>query len=358
VTGIRFRAGIDAIEEDAGLNKKRRKGADRIDFSGLPMEEREHLCRSLLAEFGVTRVQTSGAELVHSCCLPDHDDSSPSASLNFEKLAFNCFSCGGSGGIIWLIATCRGEDAHEARQWLQREAGLDGVQDLAAMLRFIDALYEDHPESIPIPRMHESVLAPWMFIHPYLTEIRKVPESTIEEFKVGWDPETNRIVIPHFWQGDLVGWQTRRIVNDKTPKYKNSPDFPKRSTIYHYGLAGLPVVVESPMSVLSKHHVTRDYRLEATFGMEIPDTQVRLLAKHPRLVLWFDNDDAGFRATHRVAEALTDYTKVWVVENPWDADPADICDTEYRRLVEAAVPYPAWMPNTHPEPLHGEVMAC
>jgi DNA primase len=90
----------------------------------------------------------------------------------------------------------------------------------------------------------------------------------------------------------LVGWQARRLDGGK-PKYKNSPDFPKDTTLFNYDyLRDTVVIVESPMSVMRHwHHMPY---VEATFGAAITNEQLRLISKHPKVILFLDNDKAGW----------------------------------------------------------------
>jgi hypothetical protein len=312
-------------------------------------QEKLELCETLLDEFGVTnRHVRSNGEIIHSCPLPfgghSNGDTNPSASLNYRKLTFNCLGCANSGGLLWFIAACRDTTSSAARSWLRERTGLDGEEGLATLLKFFDALYADRAVDEPLPRLNTKLLDPWMWIHPYLTELRHIPEQTIEEFKVGWDPAIDRIVVPHFWRGSLVGWQTRQL-GGPGPKYHNSPDFPKDRTIYNYDTKARPVVVcESTLSVLSKAHLP--WHIESTFGAEVTDKQVGLLTMHPDLILFFDNDDAGWKATHRVAEATQGYSHVLVANNPYAADPGDLDEAAYATAVESAVPYALWTQPT------------
>jgi hypothetical protein len=328
-----------------------------FDAAQLPDPEKERLCRALLAEFGantITQINTKG-EMIHSCILPfglhPHGDRSASASLNYKKLTYNCFVCGG-GGLLWLIGTCRGTNAGDAQRWLQTEEGIGGVQDLSSLLGYFDALYEPRMRPPPMPKLAESVLTPWMFIHPYMTEIRHIPVETLAHFKVGYGRfeyeggiVSERIVIPHFFEGKLVGWQTRRLdPNDGTPKYKSSPDLPKDRTLFNYQRhASQALVVESPMSVLSKHHWgATSTPIEATFGASVTQKQVMLLTKHRNVTLFFDNDQAGWNATRVVGEMLLPYCSVWVANNPWAADPADLNDNDFLHVLREAVPFSLW----------------
>jgi hypothetical protein len=336
----KFRSGLDAATP-----------SPPFEAGMLPDAEKEQLCLDLLVEFGATNVRDgSRGELIHSCVLPfgghAHGDANPSASLNYLKLTYNCLGCGNSGGLLWFIGVCRGDDTHDARRWLGSRTGTGGsVQDLSALLTFFEQLYEpQRPERVPLPRMSPRVLEPWMWIHPWLTEIRHVPEAALVHFRVGWNPDLNRIVIPHWWRGELVGWQTRRLVNDGTPKYKSSPDFPKDGTIFNYDPTNeRAVVVESPMSVLAHWDITPD--IEATFGATVTDRQARLLTMHPEVVLHYDNDQAGWSATKRVGKVLEAYSKVFVADNPWNEDAGGLDDDEYLRTIAGAVPFALWHPR-------------
>ena len=352
----RFRKGLDHFESS-------RSGTLFLEASRMSDEEKERLARELLFEFGATSVQKSrNGELRHSCVLPfglhTNGDANPSADFNYQKLTYCCFGCGNAGGLLWLIGVCRGESTERARLWLESRTGVGAdEQDLTSLLELFDALYspkeqEDH--YTPIPRMDERILVPWMHIHPYMTEVRGVPEDTLIRYAVGWDPQANRIVIPHFWEDSLVGWQTRRLANDGTPKYRSSPDFPKDSTLYGYDAeADEVIVVESPLSVLSKAHL--GWHIEATFGALVTERQIRRIARHRKVILWMDNDEAGWRATSHLGEALTPYSEVWVVDSPWAADPADLDDDEYARLLkEAVIPYPLWSVPTDLKPWRSE----
>lgn len=332
-------------------------GIDFAEVSSLPDFEKERLCLSLLEEFGARNitVQDNG-EITHSCTLPyglhSNDDSNPSASINYHKLTFACFGCGG-GGLLWWVATCRGSSTAEARTWLRNQTGSGPDETpLSALLDFFDAVYSRaEVTEPPMPRMDRRVLDQWMVVHPYMTEKRHVPEANLRAMSVGYgriptpgkggSVDSERIIIPHFWRGDLVGWQSRRLADDGTPKYVSTPDFPKRTTLYnHDAKADTIIVVESPLSALRHLH---HQPMVATFGASVTHRQMRLIAMHRRVVLWLDQDNAGWKGTDDLAEALQPYQgDVWVVPCPFAADPADMDDNLVDQLVAEAIPYSIW----------------
>jgi hypothetical protein len=360
-----FRRGYQAAVSEA------KEASPFFEFSLLPDAQKEDLCRALLAEFGVSRItKNHKQELIHSCCLPNgmhkNGDRNPSAGLNFHRLTYKCLGCGSGGGLLWFIATCRGDDdTAQARAWLAEQSGLgQTVIDLDSILSMLDRMYA--PESsgrAPIPRYDPAILTPWTWPvhHPYLTTGapefgvtgRNIPESTLDHFRVGYAekyimgrhlPTQERIVIPHFWDGRLVGWQARRLNERDEPKYKNSLDFPKDQTIFNYQKGIRAIVVEAPMSTMRHYHHLPE--MQATFSASLTEFQLRLLQRMKELVLWFDNDPAGWKATRYVGEKLSPYLPVWVVDSPYAADPADFPDDLADDLSSRPIPYVLWEPPT------------
>jgi hypothetical protein len=317
----------------------------------LPVEDKRTLALSLLEEFGARHIRQPNAqgEIIHTCVLPfglhSHQDAHPSASLNYLKLVYNCLGCGCSGGLLWFVSSCRGTTAADTRQWLTAKATVD-IEDIPAFLAYLDSIYSpERAEAEPIPRYSPRVLDPWRFIHPYMTEVRGIPIENLRRFDIGYGDieitptfHSERIIIPHYWKGELVGWLSRRIANDGSAKYLNTEGFPKAQTIYNYDPKVPVMVAEGTLSVLA--HPDEPH-MESTFSAEVTKQQVRLLAEHPRVTLFFDNDTAGWKATLKVGEALLAYTEVEVVQNPYDADPADFGD-DYRDL--DLVPFSIWSP--------------
>lgn len=335
----------------------------------LPDEAKRSLCLELLEKFqgNVKRINDNTGELVHGCLvspqLHSNQDKEPTASLNYKKLTYKCLGCGCAGGLLWFIATCEGTTSHAAKVWLEKTAGLgQNVMELDAFLRFLNSLYKRRTPQ-PLPTYSERLLKP--FYHPYL-EDRGISRTNQERFKVGWDEHEDRIVLPHFWKGKLVGWQTRRLpveywskqAEREGPKYLSSPDFPKDLTIFNDAPTTSTVVVESMMSVVRHGHALD---MTATFGASITETQTRCLTRFDRVTLWLDNDAAGWSAieghparkrTHSspareekigLAAALSRSTSVWVVDSPWSQDAGDLPTEEAQRLAKGcAVPWTVW----------------
>lgn len=341
----------------------------------LPEPARLELCRNLLAEFGARKVsETSSGELLHCCIMPWHEDRNPSAYFSYEKLTYICFSCGSGGGLLWLIATCRGENTREARRWVENSTGIGGGEfELSALLSLFDAMYEpEKARTRTIPSYGVKVLDPWRAIHPWLTDPpedggRGVPEENLVRMQVGYAQEypmaqdedgnvtrtSERIVVPHIWRDKLVGWQSRRLDgSDGTPKWLSTPNFPKDLTLFNHDPARhrTAIVVESPMTVLRHLH---HQHIVGTFGAMVTDRQVRLMADYDRVILWMDPDFAGWQAMDGytaddgdyhpgIVDRLSRTTDVWAVDTDYAVDGGDMDDDTVDALVEQAVPAALW----------------
>jgi hypothetical protein len=149
----------------------------------------------------------------------------------------------------------------------------------------------------------------------------------IDDTDYYWSPSLgyrDRLIIPFFFEGRIVGWTSRTILADKQPKYltESQPGF-----VYGLDEQGpnkvFAIVCEGPVDAI---HVDGC----ALTGSEISDQQALLinrLAKDVYVVP--DRDSAGSKLVERAIELG------WGVSLPeWDADINDIGDAvaKYGRL--------------------------
>ena len=292
---------------------------------------------------GARNITPSGEELIHSCPLPfgghKNGDSNPSASINTQTLLFNCFTCGG-GDVVWLVSNVLGTTRAEAISILRKEA--DGTK-LVPVDQFVDKLkgiFNELPkdrEEIPI--FSSNILARWIGPCDYLTargvslDIQKQMLTGIDTGRVEMAGQTavqvDRVVIPHFINGKLVGWVARKISDvPGVPKYRNSKGFPRGAWLFNLDNARdyeHVYVVESPMSVL----VLKSRGINnvvATFGAKVEEKQINLLRQFSKVTVFMDGDDAGRKATLHLVEKLNCYTRLRVIETPDGEDPASLTD--------------------------------
>lgn len=347
------------------------RNGDLDELVALPEGHKERLAQDVLDALGVPVLRHQGDELIIACPVSAyHQDQqrNPTAALSASKLLFHCLGCGSGGTILWLAATLRDTTIEQARDWISGEAGLSRALELPALLDLFDGLYTPKRPA-PLPRYSPRMLERFTVVPRYITEDRGVPEETARLMGVATDPEGMialqptgpRAVIPHWWRGQLVGWQSRRLpeADPTAPKYHSTAGFPRDETIYNCPpprarsarARRIGHGVESPMSVLRHMHHTEN--LIATFGDVITDKQIKILGDTFDDFYWWPDPDLGGWSTIRgrdhhgryypsAMEKLAARCQVYIVESPYDDDPAALSDVVVDQLFSQAVPWQVW----------------
>jgi len=302
----------------------------------------------LTSIIGAQNITPTGDELIHSCPLPfgnhRNGDTNPSASLNSSTLLFNCFTCGG-GDVVWLVSNVLGITRSEAFAMLRGESEgtrLVPVEEFVNRLKDVFDSKTEVQENIPV--YSRSILNRWGGTCDYLTN-RGVSEAVQSEMYTGIDRgrvevahlpggidqnvQVDRVVLPHFMNGELIGWVARKVDDvPGVPKYRNSKGFPRGAWLYNLDDArkwNHVYVVESPMSVL----VLKSrgiYNVVATFGAKVEEKQINLLRQFSRVTVFMDGDEAGRKSTSNLIEALSPFVRVKVVMTPDGEDPATLTE--------------------------------
>lgn len=279
----------------------------------------------------ITIVKSYGQEDICHCPLPSHNgyDANPSFSINRQKLVYNCFACGIGGNIIDLVARVLNLDYDDAFKFC-KTYGVDESAELSFEDRLKNIFVNPMSYSPPptLPRYSRSVLTEWVQQYSDYYEERGISAEFQDKFLLGFDANHKRgdyvgpaAIIPHFFEGDLVGYQERWIDNARPkhiPKYTNSSNFPKAETLFAYDYAiednSSPViVVESALTSVYLHQM--GYNSVSTFGASVSDAQIKLLQSFSwGVILSFDNDVAGQKACDHVGERLKKTVPVHVVD--------------------------------------------
>ena len=296
---------------------------------------------------GVGELIENGDEYIHSCPLPfgmhKNGDRNPSASINKDTFLFNCFTCGG-GSIIWLVQHCMNVDRIGAVSILKNEVADLKVISVEDFIEKLEGVFShDKTGHAEVPHYSDNLLRRWEGPCEYLT-VRGVSEAVQRAMRTGVEsgrseiaksPEgditvtLDRVVLPHFMKGTLVGWVARKIQDvPGVPKYRNSKGFPRGAWLYNLDDAKQfdhVYVVESPMSVL----VLKSRGINnvvATFGAKVDAQQIGLLRNFSKVTIFMDGDLPGRNAACNLVEQLKLYTKVAVIETPDDEDPATLLE--------------------------------
>ncbi|QIG58360.1 DNA primase [Gordonia phage Skog] len=351
-----------------------RTGIGAIRANIARMDYKEVLARidveALLAHYGAENASEiphkdgESTEILHSCLLDRvhrhhaNGDAHPSASANIDNKTYVCWSYWGGDIIHFIMKMERFDEVDQAL--LFAEGFLSGrlIEDTAFrddLNRRIKEMTGTSTHGYGLyaggnrPSVYSStVLKPWAFVHPYIVE-RGIDIETCRDWQIGWDERENRITIPHFWNGDLVGWQKRAIparpgewpgTAEAYPKYRSTSGFPKSYTLFGYDRATSSdsvIVVESPMSVLKAAALGLTTPVVATFGAKIGAAQIDLLRRFETVTIWMDGDDAGAMAEKKLRRELTGRTLLVVDPEPGRdlGDYTDLDDVE--RTLSGAV---------------------
>lgn len=324
---------------------------------------------AVLDELGLRGERTRGWVNM-SCPLSSHpgSDKTPSFGINEIDLWFNCFACGGAGPLPLLVADLQDFTTDEDSTSFQK--GTDWLS------QFSDALLDDDHFLDHLERILRPSDDYVRFFHPILPiyDIRalrglelatveqmskwSIEQNTIQNFQFCFDPSRRRIsgseeyigealIIPHFYEGELIGWQERWLGDRPKwlPKYTNTRDFPRGTTLFNWDEARKAdspvVVVEAPLTVARLRQL--GYNAVATFGARISSEQIYYLRTLQQgVILSFDNDPdmidmfgrsiqgAGEQSLRKTISQLDPYVPTSYVRVPGKikGDLADLSNSE------------------------------
>ncbi|PYQ11600.1 MAG: DNA primase [Acidobacteria bacterium] len=327
---------------------------------------------------------------------PFHHEKTPSFNVRQEPPLFHCFGCGEGGDVFKFVMLHERVGFPEAVETVARrfgvpvpERGFDAGPDrkhrdeMLALLEAAAAHFSRNFWSAPGARARDYLLGRG-FKKETLERIRAgaAPDSwddllgalrkkfapalmlsaglvlERQDGKGHYDRFRGRAVFPILNEGGKVVAFGARSLDGSEPKYLNSPETPvyqKSRTLYGLSWAkdavrreGRVVLMEGYLDVARaiESGVTE---VAATCGTALTTSHARLLRRFAdRVVMNFDQDEAGQKASRRSAEVLVEEAlPVRVVELPAGEDPDTYlqkagADAYRKRLAEAPV-YMEWL---------------
>ena len=293
-----------------------------------------------------TRLKRSGKNYTGLC--PFHSDKNPSFSVVPSLGIYKCWSCGETGDLFKFVGKKENLDFIETVEFLAKRAGIEferrGMsKEKASEREQAFALNE------AAARFFQERLAKSQDAQTYLAN-RAILKSTQEQFQIGFAPPDwealafhlqkqrmdvalalkiglikerkegnsgyydtfrNRLMFPIFdLNGRVIAFGGRAMGDDKA-KYLNSEAsliFDKSRTLYGLNFArkklsgDIPAVfVEGYVDVITAHQAGFA-QCVATLGTSMTEEHARLLVRYnPKVVICYDSDSAGIKATLRGA---------------------------------------------------------
>lgn len=323
---------------------------------------------------------------------PFHQEKTPSFMVDSGRQIFHCFGCGEGGNIFTFIMKIEKVKFPEAVKILADKAGI-------ALPTFENQNIKSSPDRELIFRLNEIAAdyyhrnlfsAQGKSARQYLLK-RNFSEEIIKKFQLGYalpgyehlmsillakkiplsdlfkaglvakssksgktmDYFRNRIIFPIFnLQGNIIAFGGR-VLDDKLPKYINSPETAVYSKAKHlYGLfqakksirqKNQVIIVEGYTDVLMAHQYGFE-NVVASLGTALTSQQIDLVKRYADEVLVaFDSDTAGKIATLRSLNMIKKAVrKVRIISLPLDSDPADVLLKEgknyFSNLLDKALP--------------------
>ncbi len=308
----------------------------------------ELLARNDISDVVSSYVQLSrkGGNLFGLC--PFHNEKTPSFSVSPDKQIYHCFGCGKGGGVINFIMEIENLGYPDAIRFLANRVGLavpeDDRGESGQLRRRIVNLNKE------AARFYNSLLKEDVgkTARAYL-EKRRITPQTATRFGLGaapnewdalikamkkrgydeyelvqaglavknakgsvYDKFRDRLIFPVISvSGEVLGFGGRTL-SDSEPKYLNSPEtiaFSKRRTLYGINLAkntkrGNFILCEGNIDVVTLHQAGFDNAV-ASMGTSLTTDQTRLISRYAKeIIICYDNDPAGIKATDRALEIL------------------------------------------------------
>ena len=278
---------------------------------------------------------------------PFHDDHSPSMSVSEDKKIYTCFVCGNTGNVFQFVQNYENVSFLEAVKIVAEKNGIDVNIDLKTNTKY-DKFYNAYDLAIKYYQNNIKTTEGKKALE-YLHK-RGLNDDLIKEFDIGYANKTNdtlsklllnkgytekelidiglsnksntiydlfrdRIIFPiHDSRGHPVALSGRIYEKIDAAKYVNTKEtaiFKKGEILFNYHRAineakkkKKLILVEGYMDAI-RVYSEGIKNVCATMGTALTNDHVKLLKKlNVEIVLCFDNDDAGEKATIAAGDVL------------------------------------------------------
>jgi DNA primase len=334
----------------------------------------------------VVSLKKAGSNFKGLC--PFHNEKTPSFNVRPDRGSYYCFGCQKGGNAITFLMEMENLTFPEAVRALGREVGIEIAETESGERGVSERLFAAN--AVAQARYREALKTPGNAGASYLAE-RGIDAEVIYRFGLGFAPDRwdtvvqalraariptedgeeagllsernsgghydrlrGRVTFPiQDVHGRVIGFGGRAVSSGQEPKYLNTPESPifhKRRAFYGFPAALEPirhtrraVVVEGYFDLIALHRAGIAEGL-ATCGTALTDEHGRNLLRRTRdVVLLFDGDEAGQRATLRSLEMLLPHgLRVRAAALPPGDDPDSFLAREggdaLRKLIDEAPP--------------------
>ena len=282
-----------------------------------PQFIKDYLVEKLKCDY---RISSNNQEMMlPSVCL--EDDYKRHMSINLDTGLWQCFKTGTTGNFIKLYSILEGIPYRKAQSKLLFQGVESGAWDLWEEKKtdtsstYIHSFEVNTSSFTPVNlESHSSsnqlVRSAWKFLMD--RQLFNLTEFEEEPFYVATQGRyRNRLIIPFKdYDGDLFFFQARSLVQEMSPKYLNpsAEEGVKSSNIlYPFDFeADILCICEGPSDAISLN--LNGLNATCTVGSTISDVQMQTLREFEgRIILAYDNDDAGLRGIEKFEKLRKKY---------------------------------------------------
>jgi len=336
-------------------------------------------------------------------CCPFHNEKTPSFSINNDDGIYHCFGCKESGDVISFVQKMENVDFMDAVKILAEKAGMEIPEFQASdkrkenqkkkerLLSVLDFSYKHYVDNL---YGKDAKIA-----QDYIKS-RKFTRRELEDFKIGFSKDWNdlvlylkskgfsetemleagvcakknnhlfdvlagRLVFPIFNAfNECIGFSARALEKTDFAKYKNTAEtivFQKGKVVFGINilkaqkqqqLVNNVILVEGQMDVIAMHKGGFKSTV-ACMGTSLTKDHITELKRYSdQIVLCFDGDGAGVKATIRAIEMWRDENvNLRVVKLAGGKDPDEILNTlgkeKLQEMIDNAMPYMEYLIEYH-----------
>ena len=322
-------------------------------------------------------------------CCPFHSEKTPSFSVSEDEGLFYCFGCKESGDVISFVMKYESCDFYEAVKILAKNAGMQ-VPEFSGEKEVIEQKKNKERliKLLDIARLHyqQNLLLPQAKPAQEYIKMRQFNRKTLEDFKLGYslnfkeiidylksqgfslqemkqagivqekngyfyDVFAGRLMFPIFNSfGECVGFSARVLGQADFAKYINTAEtllFKKGRVVYgidlvkklkQQGKLDKIIIVEGQIDVIAMHKAGFNNTV-ACMGTALTKENAHELKKlSNNVVLMFDGDTAGQKATYRSIDILREEGfSVKVALMPEKLDPDEILKAQGSQKISEIV---------------------
>jgi DNA primase len=278
-------------------------------------------------------------------CPIHRGDNITSFCVDFEKNLFYCYKCKAYGDIFSFVSKMEGLTFYESVLRIAQQFNIEVDKEYKEPSK----IEKEHKkwlsqmskktQNIEHKSFDMSTLGELYDINSY----RQFNKELLNKFNIKYCANNKRIVVPIYSNGECIGVTMRRT-NNHPAKWIHQPDEIKtRSLLYNIDNINKEsvIVTEGIFDVLTYHMY--GYNAICTFGSHLTAEQEKLLLQNTfNIILSYDMDEAGMKATNQVIDRLRYKVSLSIANIQLGKDPNNLNAYEIHNAIQNKLSINEW----------------